>query len=81
MTPIKYHLCNDVLRRPPGTTEEECADLHIMRTDEGVASFWIPDARELAALCAGSPLCIGFVHQTHPPMSIGVINDTLGASG
>lgn len=54
MTPIKHSLCNDVLRKPDGMTEEECRDLHIMRGDNAfmlgdgpsVNSFWTPSAEE-----------------------------------
>lgn len=70
MNPIKHPLCNDVLRRPPDMTEEECGDLHICREDAAVWSFWNPNAEELAALVMGGSVALRVMGQTHPPLSI-----------
>lgn len=78
MNPIQHPACNDVLRRPPGTTEEECCDLHVMRHPEtgNVSSFWEPTAGELAALIAGSPVMLRFESQTHAPVAVLVLAPT-----
>jgi hypothetical protein len=70
MNPIQHPACNDILRRPPGTTEEECGDLHIMRNDTQVWSFWKPSAEELLALNAGGTVGLIVEGRTHPPLSI-----------
>jgi len=70
VNPIQHPACNDVLRRPPGTTEEECGDLHIMRNDTQVWSFWRPSAEELLALNAGGAVGLIVEGRTHPPLSI-----------
>lgn len=72
MTPVKHPLCNDVLCRPPGVSEEECRDLHIMRDSTGVASFWQPNAEEIKAIMAGQPIILHSASQTHPPIWLGV---------
>lgn len=81
MTPIKHDLCNTVLKRPPGMTEEECGDLHIMRAENAfgipdgpsVNSFWMPEPNELAALNAGSPIVMHVCGNTHPPCCLLVL--------
>ena len=74
MTPIKHPYCNHTLARPPGTTEEECGDLPIMRTEISgnpvVASFWIPDPDEVERIRQGGPILLTVVGHTHPPLSI-----------
>lgn len=70
MTPFKHPLCNDILRRPPGTTEEECGDLHIVRENGQVMSFWKPDAQELAGLNEGGAIGLIVQGATHPPVSV-----------
>lgn len=72
MNPIHHPACNDVLRRPEGTTEEECGDLPILRTQQGVASFWKPEPIELAALNSGSAVMLTFAAVTHPPVLVQV---------
>jgi len=71
MTPIKHSACNDVLRAPAG--DENCADLHIYRTDEVVASFWKPDEDELAALVRGGSVFMQVQGRTHPPLGLAVV--------
>jgi hypothetical protein len=73
MTPIHHSLCNDVLRRPEGLTEEECGDLPIFRNDTCVVSFWRPEPAELQALAAGQPIMLAIASQTHPPLSVSVL--------
>lgn len=75
MDSINHSLCNDVLRRPPGMTEEECRDLHIMRdrAENRVLSFWQPDEKELRRLNAGLPIFLSVCGVTHPPLHLGVL--------
>ncbi len=70
MQPIKHPLCNDVLLKPPGMTEEECRDLHIRRDDSAVWSFWQPNPEELLALNRGGAVALIVMGATHPPLSI-----------
>lgn len=76
MTPIKHPLCNDILRKPEGMTEEECGDLHIRRDNGSVCSFWKPSAEELVALNAGGALALVVCGSTHPPISMQVTRPT-----
>lgn len=73
MNPFQHPACNDVLRRPANLSEEECGDLHIMRTEAGVASFWKPEPVELEALKAGAPVMLIFAAVTHPPVGVMVL--------
>jgi hypothetical protein len=68
MTPHKHTLCNDVLKAPIG--DENCDDLHIMRDDQSVWSFWKPNAEELAAIVQGGSVALRVCGRTHPPLSI-----------
>lgn len=70
MIPIKHYLCNDILLRPPGTTEDECSDLPILRHPGGIISFWRPDEAEIQALNSGQPVVLKSSSSTHPPLSI-----------
>lgn len=72
MNPFKHPACNDVLRRPPGTTEEECGELPILRGPAGVTSFWKPAPIELEAIKAGSAIMLTFAASTHPPVAVQV---------
>jgi len=73
MEPIKHPLCNDILRRPAGMTEEQCRDLHIRREDNAVMSFWTPNPEELEAIKAGQPILLHFTGATHPPVMLAVL--------
>lgn len=70
MNPFKHPLCNAVLKRPAGTTEEECADLDILREDGKVMSFWKPHPAELAALNEGGSIGLVVMGTTHPPVAV-----------
>lgn len=72
MNPFQHPACNDTLRRPPGTTEEDCGDLPILRGPAGVTSFWKPLPIELEALNAGSAVMLTFAASTHPPVRVQV---------
>lgn len=50
----------------------DCQDLHVVRTAEGSASLWIPDAVEREAIRAGHPVMLMVYGSTHPPVSVGV---------
>lgn len=63
-------MCNDVLRKPAGMTEDECRDLHIHRDDTAVWSFWKPNPEELLALKRGGAVALIVMGATHPPLSI-----------
>ena len=77
MQPIQHPLCNDVLRRPEGMTEDQCGDLPIAREEiDGVPyvwSFWQPEPEELEAINEGKPVALRFVGVTHPPVSVNVL--------
>lgn len=84
MTPTHHSLCNTILKRPPGTTEEECRDLHIQRTQDTaghpvVCSFWRPEPEELAALNEGGTVRFSCWGHTHPPMHLAVTEDSVEA--
>jgi hypothetical protein len=70
MNPFHHPDCNDVLRRPPGTTEAECGDLHIVREDGRIMSFWKPEPAELAAINEGGAIGLIVQGTTHPPVAI-----------
>ncbi len=66
---------NDVLRAPPGATIEECRPAPIVRGEypngqKIVATFWMPDAEELAALNRGEPVQVIIWGVTMPPVCI-----------
>jgi hypothetical protein len=68
---------NDVLRPPPGMTNEQCRPLPITRvryTDDtpGVWSYWKPTDEEIKAIAAGAMVRIGVLGFTHPPLHLGV---------
>lgn len=73
MIPIKHPLCNDILKRPATMTEEECADLHIVRNQNSVISFWSPSPEEREAIATGQPIIFEAVGVTHPPIKIDVL--------
>jgi hypothetical protein len=70
MTPTAHPLCNDVLRKPEGMTDEQCGDLPIRREDGYVWSFWKPEAEELLALNNGGSVALAIMGATHPPVSV-----------
>lgn len=80
MKHIQVTQCNDVLRAPSGTTIEECRPLAIVRGEypngqKIVASFWMPDAEELAALNDGEPVQLILWGVTMPPAYLTVGNE------
>ena len=74
MQPTHHPLCNDTLRRPKGTTEEECSDLPILRDEDSVCSFWQPNEAEVFAILAGKAVLFRSHSITHPPIEIGVLD-------
>lgn len=72
MNPINHPLCNTTLGRPAGTTPEECGDLPIYRAEDGVVSFWEPNAIEQAMIAKGHPICLCVKAPTHPPLYLSV---------
>lgn len=73
MKHIRVMQCDDVLRAPKGTTIEECRPLAIVRGEYAngqkvVASFWTPDAEELAAPNRGEPVQLIVWGVTMPPV-------------
>lgn len=70
MTPTKHPLCNDVLTKPAGMTEEECGDLPIRRDGDFIWSFWKPQPEELLALNLGGHVALAIMGATHPPLSV-----------
>ena len=76
MNYVQDPLCNAVLGAPPGTKIEECHALPVLRfVEDGremVASFWKPDAEELAALNAGKSVVVMVWGTTQAPMMVAV---------
>jgi hypothetical protein len=74
---------NDVLGAPPGATADECQALPITRVVwpeqrlQGVVSYWMPTAAELALLNAGAAVRLSVLGRTHPPLAVGVDGDGL----
>lgn len=73
---------NDVLGAPRGATADECMALPITRVIwagpvEGVASYWMPTAAELALLNTGAAVRLSVIGRTHPPLYVGVDGDGL----
>lgn len=69
--------CNDVLHAPRGATIEECRPAPIVRGEypngqKIVATFWMPDAAELAALNAGEPVQLIVWGETMAPVIVTV---------
>lgn len=69
MKPIRTSACNVTF------VAEGCADLPAARGDGFVATYWQPDAEELALLAAGFPVKLSFMGSAPPPVAIEV--DTL----
>lgn len=73
---IQHPLCDDVLGAPKGVSIEECRALPILRFVENgqpqIASFWKPDAEELAFLNAGRAVVLIVWGHTHAPVFVGV---------
>ena len=73
---IQHSSNNRVLGAPEGVPIEECRALPVtdMMVDGRpvVASFWKPDANELAALNAGHPVILMIQGFTHAPVMVGV---------
>ena len=66
---------NMLLGKPPGSTNVETMPATMWVDEHGkttVASFWRPDAQELAALNAGGSVVLYVDGSVHPPVSIGV---------
>lgn len=65
---------NGVLGAPKGVPIDECRALPVTHTELNgspcVASFWKPDAQELALLNAGKPVILFVQGATHPPLSV-----------
>jgi hypothetical protein len=69
VTPIRTGTCNVTF------VLDGCADLPAARGDGFIATYWKPDAEELALLAAGFPIKLSFMGSGLPPCSIEV--DTL----
>lgn len=73
---IQHHTNNRVLGAPEGVPIEECRALPITDTEmngaPAVASFWMPDADELALLNAGKPVVLFVSGYNHAPLYITV---------
>lgn len=77
MRPTQHISNNDVLRAPPGMSNEECRPLAITRVKysdgtPAVQSYWQPTDAEKAAIAAGAAVCFTAIGFTHPPIHIGV---------
>ena len=77
MKPVQHSSNNDILRPPPGVSNEECRPLAITRVmfDNNVPavwSYWQPSDAERAAIAAGASVRLSAWGITHPPVHIGV---------
>lgn len=78
MTPTQHPSNNRVLGAPPGWNQRELPVRALAVTDtvlEGIpciASFWRPDAEELAALNAGGLVMLHVVGRSLPPVALAV---------
>lgn len=85
MRPIQHPSSNGVLGAPAGVPIEECRPLFITRVvhtatrQQGVYSYWQPDAQQMALLAAGRPVRLSALGRTHPPVALGVDGDGLDA--
>ena len=81
MQPTQHPSNNDVLRPPPGVSNDECRPLAITRVIyepsnlQAVVSYWKPSADELRLLNEGRAVYMSCWGQTHPPIAIGVDGD------
>lgn len=78
MNKVQHPSNNGVLGAPAGWNQAgfPCGALPITRTEcEGqpaIVSYWEPNAEELAALNAGSPIALWVIGQTMPPVALSV---------
>lgn len=76
MSPIQHPSNNRVLGAPKGVPIEDCRALAVtdveMHGAPAVASFWRPDAQELALLNSGKAVVLFVQGQTHAPLFVGV---------
>lgn len=76
---VRHPSNNRVLGAPPGWNHGELPVSALAVTDnitnghQCVASFWQPDAAELAALNAGGLVMLNVVGPTTPPLMVAVI--------
>lgn len=49
----------------------ECGDLHAIRSDGRITTFWSPDAAELKALNEGGFVMIALMASNLPPLAVG----------
>lgn len=75
--PVKFPQSNDLLRRPSGMTEDQCADLPIWRgvTAHDMAtpmliSCWELSPEEMEQINRTGKIYVGAIGQTHPPIFI-----------
>lgn len=69
MSPFRTSACNVTF------VLDGCDDLPAARGDGFVATYWKPDAEELALLAAGFPIKLSFMGSAPPPVVVEV--DTL----
>lgn len=81
---IRHPSNNRVLGAPPGWNHGElpvdalAVTDHVTRGHPCVASFWQPDAAELAALNAGGLVVLHVVGRTMPPVALVVSESSEG---
>lgn len=66
MTPINTSACNTTFVAPG------CADLPAAKGDDFIATYWKPDAEELAMLNAGFPVKLSILGTGLPPVAVEV---------
>lgn len=73
---IQHHTNNRVLGAPEGVPIDHCRALPItdtmMNDEPAVASFWKPEAHELALLNAGKAVVLFVQGDNHAPLYVGV---------
>lgn len=80
MHPTQHPSNNDVLRPPPGMTNDECRSIAITRFDNhmpGVWSYWMPTDEERRLIADGRPVRVCVLGTVVPPLALGVDGDGL----
>lgn len=80
MRPRRTHHTNTVFRLPGGTEDN---DLWLEHANSGTGtvlrSTWVPTDDERARIAAGENIELAVYSQSHPPVSMRIVNHPLGA--
>ena len=75
MTPIRAPSATHNLVAPGNWDSDkrgECGDLPATYEDGVFYSYWMPTAEEIAEIMSGTPVRLGIVGSSHPPVSVDV---------